>query len=69
MPTIATEHVSKSNLGVYTNPAHNLWIAASKPTLEEVERGKGLKEGEVTIWIKSSGICGWAAAMLPLYYG
>ena len=58
MSITATETVSKTNLGVYTSPAHDLWIAASKPTLEEVKKGEGLKEGEVTIWIKSTGICG-----------
>ena len=58
MPTIATEHLGKSNVGVYTNPAHELWIAEAKPSLEEVEKGEGLKEGEVTIGIKSTGICG-----------
>ncbi|MCJ1317883.1 L-arabinitol 4-dehydrogenase [Xylographa vitiligo] len=58
MSTTTTTTISKSNVGVYTNPAHDLWIAESKPTLEEVKNGEGLKDGEVTIAIKSTGICG-----------
>jgi L-iditol 2-dehydrogenase len=49
---------TKANIGVYTNPAHELWVAEAKPTLEEVQTGDTLKEGEVTIAIKSTGICG-----------
>ena len=50
---------SKPNIGVYTNPAHNLWIGSAEPAWENVESGEGLKEGEVTIAIKSTGICGY----------
>lgn len=49
---------SKANIGVYTNPAHDLWIADALPTQEEVEKGESLQPGEVTIAIKSTGICG-----------
>lgn len=49
---------SKANIGVFTNPAHNLWINETEPTVESVQKGDGLKEGEVTIAIKSTGICG-----------
>lgn len=51
--------LSKPNIGVYTNPKHDLWIADAKPTLEEVQKAEGLKPGEVTIEIKSTGICGY----------
>ncbi|KAF1954492.1 sorbitol dehydrogenase [Byssothecium circinans] len=49
---------SKANIGVYTNPAHDLWVAEAEPTLDEVSRGGDLKEGEVLLNVKSTGICG-----------
>jgi hypothetical protein len=49
---------SKANIGVYTNPAHDLWVAEAEPSLEEVQRGGDLKTGEVLINVKSTGICG-----------
>lgn len=49
---------SKANVGVYTNPKHELWVAEAQPSLESVEKGDTLKPGEVTIGIKSTGICG-----------
>lgn len=49
---------SKPNIGVFTNPAHELWIAESKPDLEDVKSGKTLKEGEVAIAVEATGICG-----------
>lgn len=57
--TTATEvKPTKANIGVYTNPAHELWVADAQPSLEEVEKGGDLKEGEVLLNIKSTGICG-----------
>lgn len=50
---------SKANIGVYTNPQHDLWIAEASPSLEEVEKGDTLQPGEVTVAIKSTGICGY----------
>lgn len=50
--------LSKPNIAVYTNPAHDLWVAEAQPTLEELREGKALKDGEVTVGIKSTGICG-----------
>ena len=50
--------VSKPNVGVYTNPNHDLWIADAQPSLESAKGGEELKEGEVTIAIRSTGICG-----------
>jgi len=58
MSSSITATVTEPNIGVYTNPAHELWVAESKPTLEEVHNGSTLKEGEVTIAIRSTGICG-----------
>lgn len=50
---------TKTNIGVYTNPAHDLWIEAAEPSLESVAKGsEDLKPGEVTIAIRSTGICG-----------
>ncbi|KAE8148206.1 L-arabinitol 4-dehydrogenase [Aspergillus avenaceus] len=50
--------VDKPNIGVFTNTSHDLWVADSKPTLEEVKSGQGLKAGEVTVQVRSTGICG-----------
>jgi len=53
------ERPSKANIGVYTNPEHDLWVAEAEPSLESVEKGDSLKPGEVTIGVKSTGICGY----------
>ncbi|KAJ5378572.1 L-arabinitol 4-dehydrogenase [Penicillium cosmopolitanum] len=50
--------VTKTNIGVYTNPNHDLWIAETTPKVEDVQAGKGLKPGEVTVEVRSTGICG-----------
>jgi len=57
------EKPSKKNIGVYTNPEHELWVADATPSLEDVEKGVGLKVGEVTVGIKSTGICGYALSV------
>ncbi|KAK2767943.1 L-arabinitol 4-dehydrogenase [Emmonsiellopsis sp. PD_33] len=49
---------SKANIGVYTNPNHDLWVAPAQPAVEDVAAGKGLQPGEVTIEVRSTGICG-----------
>jgi L-iditol 2-dehydrogenase len=49
---------SKANIGVYTDPQHKLWVAEAQPSLEDVVNGDSLKPGEVTVGIKSTGICG-----------
>jgi L-iditol 2-dehydrogenase len=49
---------SKANIGVYTNPAHDLWVAEAEPSLEKVQNGGDLKDGEVLLNVKSTGICG-----------
>lgn len=62
MATHATnplEALTKPNIGVYTDPAHKLWVDESGPSLEEVKKGESLKPGEVTVGIKSTGICGY----------
>lgn len=50
--------LTKPNIGVYTDPAHKLWVSESTPSLDQVKAGRGLEEGEVTVGIKSTGICG-----------
>lgn len=49
---------TKANIGVYTNPAHDLWVAEAEPSLEEVQKGGDLNPGEVLLNVKSTGICG-----------
>lgn len=50
---------SKPNIGVYTNPAHDLWVTEAEPTLESVQKGGAdLQPGQVTVAIRSTGICG-----------
>jgi hypothetical protein len=51
----------KPNVGVYTNPNHDLWVAAAEPSAEAVKSGSDLKQGEVSVAIRSTGICGYAA--------
>ena len=58
-PSSTTIKPSKANIGVYTNPAHDLWVAEAEPKLEDVQSGESLGVGEVTVGIKSTGICGY----------
>ncbi|KAJ4416838.1 L-arabinitol 4-dehydrogenase [Neurospora sp. IMI 360204] len=51
-------NASKANIGVFTNPQHDLWISDASPSLESVQKGEELKEGEVTVAVRSTGICG-----------
>jgi hypothetical protein len=57
----------RPNIGVFTNPKHELWIAPAEPALEAVQGGESLKEGQVTIAIKSTGICGLVSICSYLY--
>ncbi|KAJ9646396.1 L-arabinitol 4-dehydrogenase [Coniosporium tulheliwenetii] len=58
MSSTITVTASKPNIGVFTNPEHDLWVADAEPSLDSVRDGTDLKPGEVTIAIKSTGICG-----------
>jgi L-iditol 2-dehydrogenase len=58
MSTTTTITPTRANIGVYTNPAHDLWVADAVPTQDEVEKGESLEPGEITVAIKSTGICG-----------
>lgn len=55
---VAPVAVSKANIGVFTNPGHDLWISETGPTVEDVKSGEKLQPGQVTIAIRSTGICG-----------
>lgn len=55
---------SKANIGIFTNPKHDLWIADATPSVEDASSGKGLKTGEVTIEVRSTGICGYVVFSL-----
>ncbi|KAG6183204.1 L-arabinitol 4-dehydrogenase [Claviceps purpurea] len=57
-PVSSAKSSLKPNIGVYTNPNHDLWINAAEPTAESVAAESDLKPGEVTIAIRSTGICG-----------
>lgn len=57
-PVNGSAKPSKANIGVFTNPKHDLWISEAEPTLEQVQSGESLKEGEVTVAVRSTGICG-----------
>jgi L-iditol 2-dehydrogenase len=50
--TLATE--IKTNIGVFTNPKHELYVAECEPTASDLNPGPG----EVTVHIRASGICG-----------
>lgn len=63
--TTTTVKPSKANIGVFTNPQHDLWINEVTPTLESVKTGEQLKAGEVTIAVRSTGICGYARTNHP----
>ncbi|KAL2165313.1 hypothetical protein VTH06DRAFT_610 [Thermothelomyces fergusii] len=56
--TTGAVKASKANIGVFTNPNHDLWVSEATPTLESVQKGEELKEGQVTVAIRSTGICG-----------
>src|SRR5271156_3251397 len=56
--TTTIPNLAKANIGVYTNPKHDLWVAESGPSLEHAKAGKDLEDGEVYVAIRSTGICG-----------
>ncbi|PWW80065.1 GroES-like protein [Tuber magnatum] len=48
----------KANIGVFTDPQHNLYTADASPSVEEVQKPENLQPGEVIVQIRSTGICG-----------
>lgn len=55
---MTTINFEKPNIGVFTNTNHDLWVAESTPSLADVKTGKGLNPGQVTVEVRSTGICG-----------
>ena len=49
-----TMDLEKPNLGLFTNPKHDLYVAECGPTADEMEPS----EGEVVVHIQATGICG-----------
>lgn len=60
MSATATETLTKlkPNIGVFTDPQHNLYIETAEPSVEALQRGDTLQAGEVVVQIRSTGICG-----------
>lgn len=58
MGTEADSALSAQNVGVYINASHELWVAEAAPSVDEVKSGSSLEPGEVTVAIKTTGICG-----------
>ena len=56
-----------TNRGVYTNTSHDLYVADAEPLADTILSGSTLEPGEVTVAIKSSGICG-LEYHIPLTY-
>lgn len=52
----------KPNVGVFTDSAHNLWVAEAEPKAEALQGEETLKEGDALIEIKRTGICGCAVS-------
>jgi hypothetical protein len=52
----------KPNIGVYTDPRHNLWIDEAAPSIADIQSGATLAEGEVVVEIRSTGICGYVSS-------
>ncbi len=63
-----TDTITKPNIGVFTDPAHKLWVADSGPSLESVKKGEDLEAGQVTVGVKSTGICGFVDPYFPRAY-
>jgi hypothetical protein len=47
------------NIGVFTDPNHNLWLDEAEPSAADIRSGAALDKGEVVVEIRSSGICGF----------
>lgn len=59
----------KPNIGVFTNPKHDLWISEAEPSADAVKSGADLKPGEVTIAVRSTGICGYVIFLYLFLFG
>jgi hypothetical protein len=57
--TMASLSNIKPNIGVYTDPKHNLWLDEAQPSAADIQSGAALDKGEVVVEIRSTGICGF----------
>ncbi|KAK6350290.1 L-arabinitol 4-dehydrogenase [Orbilia brochopaga] len=55
---MAASPALKQNVGVYTNPAHKLYVGETTPSAEDIQSEGLLQPGEVVIEMKATGICG-----------
>ncbi|KKA29157.1 hypothetical protein TD95_004028 [Thielaviopsis punctulata] len=55
---VVTKTALKPNIGVWTNVAHDLKVVPCEPSAESVQAANDLLPGQVTVAIKSTGICG-----------
>ena len=56
----------KPNIGVFTDPKHNLWIDEAQPSAADVQSGAALAQGEVVVEIRSTGICGYVVWLVQV---
>lgn len=70
----------KENIALYTNPSHHLYLGPASPNLESIvnghdnckkvdgegpHEGEELREGEVCVAVRRTGICGCVFISLP----
>jgi hypothetical protein len=53
----------KPNIGVYIDSQHHLWLDEADPTVTDIQSGANLREGEVIVKIRSTGICGYVGTL------
>ncbi len=72
----------KKNIALYTTPTHDLYLGPASPNLESVvnghdnakvdgeepREGEGLREGEVCVAVRRTGICGFVFISLPFHF-
>jgi len=75
-PTTMTTSLNnlRPNIGVFTDPQHNLWLDTADPPAEDIQSGAALADGEVVVEIRSTGICGYVRCIdsrnvAPILYG
>lgn len=54
----STPTLTLPNIGIHIDPDHNLWLDKAAPSLEDVKSRANLQAGEVTVAVKTTGICG-----------
>ena len=51
---------SHPNIGLYVTKSHEIYVGEAEPIVDDILGGSALQPGEVTVAIRSSGICGQA---------